>query len=262
MIDRAGQFFSSLILYTAISLVLLGIDRTNFFYWPRTTVERVINPITALMTRAISFTGQPAKMLKLSVTGTKQVADLERRLAEALATQAKITDLEAQNKALRKLLASDIPASWQVTPVRAIGSGSQIVLGVGKNQGVQVGTTIVDQQGALVGLVIKSSNHTSWVTPITHLDKPISVFISGTNTQGTVRGDNGKLVLEKVEQREAVSEGNLVLTTGADDIFPQGLIIGQVGSLLISPAEIYKSAVIDPVAGLTDQILFVVLETQ
>jgi rod shape-determining protein MreC len=78
----------------------------------------------------------------------------------------------------------------------------------------------------------------------------VGVLLEKTRLQGVLRGtSNGELILERVMSDETVAAGDVVLSSGGDQIFPKGLPVGTVSR--VSPGrEMFLNIQVKPAADL------------
>jgi rod shape-determining protein MreC len=85
----------------------------------------------------------------------------------------------------------------------------------------------------VVGKVLRVFNSTSQVLLIDDQTSGVGTILENSRLQGVLRGTSaGDIVLEKIMNDEQVAVGEKVLTSGGDQIFPKGLLVGRVGNSL------------------------------
>jgi rod shape-determining protein MreC len=79
----------------------------------------------------------------------------------------------------------------------------------------------------------------------------VGVILDKSRLQGVIKGTAaGEVVLEKVMTDEQVSPGDLIVTSGGDQIFPKGLTVGTV--MKVSPgADLFLNIRVKPSANLS-----------
>jgi rod shape-determining protein MreC len=92
--------------------------------------------------------------------------------------------------------------------------------------------------------------HTAQVLLINDQTSGLGAIVERLRLQGIVRGSpNGETMLEKVMADEEVKEGDRVITTGGDGIFPKGLPVGNV--VKVSPSDLFLRIRLHPAADLS-----------
>ncbi|MEX2211522.1 MAG: rod shape-determining protein MreC [Gaiellaceae bacterium] len=129
----------------------------------------------------------------------------------------------------------------------------QLVLGAGSADGIRVNDPVVNEEG-LVGKVTEVTAGTALVTLLTDAKIAVGARDLATDAVGVVRhGRAGEdaLVLDLVEKRFEVKEGDDIVTAGAqratlESPFPRGILIGTVTFVGQSDTDPYKQIQIEP----------------
>ncbi len=88
----------------------------------------------------------------------------------------------------------------------------------------------------LVGRVVRVEPHASWVELITRATAAVAVRVEGTPIEGLAAGTGGgDLAVEYLPRRAGVLRGNLLVTSGADGIYPAGIPVARVTGVRESP---------------------------
>jgi rod shape-determining protein MreC len=80
----------------------------------------------------------------------------------------------------------------------------------------------------------------------------VAAIIERTRDNGMVRGNNtltfedGLCRMINLPLDSDVVEGDRVITSGLDDVFPKGIYIGRVIEVLDEKRDMYKTAIIQP----------------
>jgi len=121
-----------------------------------------------------------------------------------------------------------------------------VILDRGKRSGFTVNMPVVNPLG-LVGRVISVSPHTSQVLLITDTASAVPAVIEETQVKGIVKGTGTNVLsLEYVRTTEMVEVGNMVVTSGLEGHFPEGLRIGQISEVKREPHKIFVRITISP----------------
>lgn len=116
----------------------------------------------------------------------------------------------------------------QVVGMSAPFFGDRILIDAGRSRGVPKDAAVLSSTG-VVGRVAAASVFSSEVELITNQGAGAGALIAGSGLQGVVRGDGSEILrLDYVSNVEDVPEGALVVTSGADRIYPKGVAIGVV----------------------------------
>lgn len=130
----------------------------------------------------------------------------------------------------------------------------EVILNRGIRQGVAAGDIVATPTGALVGVVREAFDDHAIIVALGDPSFEVTGRILGSEVTGLVRanGSDG-LVLDLVSRDEAVSEGQVIVTSG-NDRFPAGLTLGTIRSVDANQTTLFtvvrlESAIRQPMAG-------------
>lgn len=164
---------------------------------------------------------------------TSENQRLQARITELEAERDRLLEVEATNRRLRDLLdfRSQLPAGSVTAAVIANSASTwfhSFVLNKGSADGVVRGMAVVSPEG-VVGQVVAAASSGSKVLLITDPHSGVDVIDQRSRARGIVSGsiDSGP-VLKYAKRSEDVREGDRLITSGLDGIFPKGLLVGTV----------------------------------
>lgn len=165
------------------------------------------------------------------------VENENRRLrAEAgtLTLQAREAEEARQEvRRLRELLALREETGRRAIAARVIARGSAgsariLLLGSGTRDGIARDQAVITPRG-VVGRVIVAAAGTSKVQTILDPNSGVAALLQRTRVQGILVGDGDSACrLEFVSELARVDVGDVVVTSGLDEIHPKGAILGVV----------------------------------
>jgi rod shape-determining protein MreC len=125
-----------------------------------------------------------------------------------------------------------------------------IYIDKGSNEGIKTDMAVITADG-IVGKVLHAYPTTSQVLMINDQTSGVGAMLEKTRVQGVLKGTpNASVVLERVMSDEKVSPGDVVLSSGGDQIFPKGLPVGTVTK--VSPGhEMFLNIQVKPAADLS-----------
>jgi len=162
-----------------------------------------------------------------------KLRDSVRELKEQLVVKR---ELHARIKLLEDLLNFHDHYTIKSEPALVTGYNisaqhKHIFINKGSSSGVKQFSPVVNTNG-LVGLIIVATPVTSQVQLITDGNSSISVITEESRARGILRGiDDDSLSIDYLDKAERVTVGEKVLTSGLDDIFPEGLLVGYVSNV-------------------------------
>ena len=115
----------------------------------------------------------------------------------------------------------------------------------------------------VVGRVVTSSFRAAKVQLLVDRNAAIGAIVERSRAQGVVMGEgDGRLHLEYVSEIAEVVEGDLVMTSGIDGIYPKGFVIGRVKTVE-KAGSAYRDIVVEPAVDFSrlEEVLVVVTPT-
>src|SRR5256714_444554 len=163
----------------------------------------------------------------------RQLADMQTELREARASRD-------ENERLKRLLGLKEEINYTTVPARVIARDptewfNTVLINRGSSSGVELHMPVVTPDG-IVGRVIGVSPWTAQVLLLTD-ERAAAGAVVGQLVSSyalvAVRGlgPNGLMEMRYVSGLEEVKQGDYVLTTGQDGIYPPGLNVGEVVEL-------------------------------
>lgn len=191
----------------------------------RLVAERAVGGTLEAWSRYVALRGMEEENQLLRET----ISSLQARLDGA-------AEAERENDRLRALVEFSKEEAGRMVAAPVVGVSPShrrtILLGKGAPDGVAVGMPVVTADG-VVGKVIATYGRTSEVQLVVDSTSAVAGRIQRSRARLTVRGrgDDQRMALANVLRTDDVLEGDVVVTSGTDGIFPKGLVIGRVGSL-------------------------------
>jgi rod shape-determining protein MreC len=105
------------------------------------------------------------------------------------------------------------------------------IIDQGSDAGITKDSAVICPEG-VVGRVVHTSRKSAVVQLITDSDSGVGVVLENSRAQGVLRGEGKKTgPIEYIETNAKVLMGEKVLTSGLDQIYPKGLLVGYVTSV-------------------------------
>ncbi len=199
-----------------------------------------------------------ATKISAKIEDSKTRQELE---AENLLFQEKINNLEQQivelkifieehgivSEQTKYLEAQDFEFVSAKVIAKAIDSNPNLLLlNKGRRDGIRQGMAVVVEDGVVVGKIIRADDLTSHLLLLIDNSSSLSTVVAGeTEIVGLVEGEhNISLILNYLLKSADIEEGDLIVTSGADNLIPAGLLVGEVDQILDEHSSLFKKAVI------------------
>ncbi|WP_287294021.1 rod shape-determining protein MreC [Moorena sp. SIO2C4] len=163
--------------------------------------------------------------------------------ARTLELQQQVEELKTQNQKLKELLGyKKTPKKLRiVAPVVGRSADSwwqEIILGRGSESGIKKGFVVM-APGGVVGRVVTVTPHTSRALLISDPTSKVGAVISRSRSMGFLRGQGtNRAIMQFFDKVPNVRPGDAVATSTVSQLFPAGLPLGRVESVILdkSPA--------------------------
>jgi rod shape-determining protein MreC len=203
-------------------------------------VGRVLLDVMAPLQRLGSFvTHGLADVWHETAAVFRRPAEVERLQSqvELLAERVvRFEEVEQENTRLRELLAfrqrfaGDLLAA-SVIGRDATGVARTLSIDRGERDGVRKGAAVV-APGGVVGQVFLAGAHAARVLLITDHNSGLDAIVQRTRARGIIEGTITEgCGLKFVKRTEDLQQGDVIVTSGVDGIFPRGMAIGQITSV-------------------------------
>lgn len=137
-----------------------------------------------------------------------------------------------------------------------------IVINVGRSEGVEVGMTVVAEQG-LVGHVISVEEKSSKVQTIVDTANAVSAEFENTKKTLVTRGlldSNSRVKGTYIDNDVVVNEGDTIVTSGIGGIYPKNITIGKVKEIINTQNKSNRYVYIDTAVNFNDLSNILVLK--
>jgi rod shape-determining protein MreC len=162
---------------------------------------------------------------------------LRKRIQNLEVERQKLLEAQATNSSLKQLLDLRSHLSGTVVSASIIGNSAtswfqSCLLNKGSADGVRKGMAVVTPLG-VVGQVVAVTPRTAKVLLLTDPNSGIDVMVQRTRARGIVSGSlETGTVLKYVKRSEDVQEGDRLITSGTDGVFPKGMMVGTVTKVI------------------------------
>ena len=237
-----------------LALLSLQIEDSNGTILIKTWALRVQSPV--LIANGIVFGG--LKQLWKNYIWLVDARDENRRLKETVNRlhflNRSYEEARQENKRLKSLVSMGEETNFQLIGARVSARTPEFLANVlyvncGSKHGVGVNAPVLSSNGA-VGRVILVTDRHSQVQLITNPDASIGAMLMESRTPGVLNGTGGELLtLNYISNTQPVKDGELVVSSGLDGVFPKGIVIGEV---VVSERgnDIFREIKVKPVADM------------
>lgn len=231
----------------------------------RNFVFKFSMPITSIFYKGGTKTGGFFYRIKEIKRLSDEKSELEKKNAELVLLNSKLTGVQKENEVLRSQLGlkSELK-NEEFVAAEIIGRGptnanSSLIINKGKKEGLEAGMPVV-LGGVLLGKLTEAGDDFSRVTLIIDESSVVNAIVEETRAPGIIKGEVGfNLKIDSVPQELPLKPGQRIITSGLGGTMPKGLIIGEVAEILSPESEIFQTARIKPAADFNHlEIVFII----
>jgi rod shape-determining protein MreC len=128
---------------------------------------------------------------------------------------------------------------------------SAVVINRGEEDGIRPNMGVITAEG-IVGKITKTARHHSRVLLFSDRNSAVAGVIQRTRDEGIVTGGEGKVLrLNYILIDSNIQNGDLVLTSGIDSVFPPGIVIGRISRVESPQNALFHSIELVPEVSLS-----------
>ena len=157
----------------------------------------------------------------------RQVLQLERE-------NRSLEEIRQENIRLRRLLSMKGNIEYKTIEARVIARNPEFLLSNvlyinrGANDGLKIDFPVLSGDG-IIGRTVFVSEKQSQVQLITNPDASIGAMVGDDRTPGVLSGTGKSLLeLKYISNTKQIAEGEIVRSSGLDEIFPKGFLLGKI----------------------------------
>ena len=248
-----------LLIFAALSLAFLVADvRFNYLDALRQVAAVAVYPLQRIAAAPASIARRIGDFFTTHGSMREDNARLRRENFENAALLMQLKALQAENQQLRELLAArkrlDIElAAAEVLYAARDPFSRKLVIDRGSQQDVRPGQAVVDDRG-LVGQVTRAYPWLAEVTLVTDKGQfvPVQNVRNGLRAVLSGTGSDGVLELRFIPLNADFRNGDELVTSGIDGVYPPGLPVARVAEVERSVEQIFARITCTPLAGVAN----------
>ncbi len=242
------------------SLALPNFDRAN---WQRQAVLTITKPSQSLVGLISGFFSGVWRHYIAITNAAKENDELKVKLAEANRTVIELDDIKKENQNLTDMLSLSRTIKREGVGARVIASNvmaefKTVELDRGLNSGIRKNMAVIGA-GGLVGRIGRVAANEATVLLISDPNSSGDVFIQRSNARALLVGASQGVEarpfyslsrLEYLRKASDVMDGDVVVTSGLDRVFPPGVPVGTVHSVETNETGVFRGAHVVPFVDL------------
>jgi len=251
--ERHKKSFAILIIFLILFwLVTIQVKAGRF-----PVLERPVLAVSGVLERTITWPYRAVRSVFERYVSLVRTERENRRLREELAKlriENQITnELLSENDRLRSALGFRTLQPPASIPVQIIGresspSSNTMTLSRGSADGLARDLPVITADG-VVGRIQTVLSGTAKVLLITDPGSTVAVRVQRNREEGLLEGKIDRCALKYVSYYMDVQEGDLLVTSGLDGIYPKGVPVARVTRVTRREASSFQTVIADPVVA-------------
>jgi len=253
--------------FASLSLALLVLDaRFRYTEGLRGVLALAVYPLQAIAALPGTLGERISGYFVAQGRLREENAELRAKLLAASQSAQRFEAAQAEAGQLRRLIGAAERVPLKSMPAEILYNGRdpyarKVVIGKGSRDGVQPGAPVIDETG-VVGQVTRTHALASEVTLLTDKDQaiPVQVVRNGLRAVAFGAGLSGMLELRFMAANAEIQNGDKLVTSGIDGIYPAGLPVATVARIERDAAYTFARIVCQPAAGVESGHYVLVLD--
>ena len=249
------------LLLVLMSFTLMTYQTHRGTLFPFRFLETTFNHMNLLYTSVFSFMSEHFRKFTLRDEENRRLEDeIEKHVIE----RQKYQDLFYENQRLREILSLKEKEQRYVATARIISKGmdpwsSIVIIDKGSHDGISKNMAAITPAG-LVGKVSLVSDAYAQVLLLNDLNFSVAVKIQETRKDAILSGTGlGTCILKYITQEETVKVGQIIVTSGYDDLFPKEIPVGYASKISQRESSVFQLIEVRPFQDMTklDEVVIV-----
>ena len=252
MFSKNSVIIIAVVFLITVNIIILSVsDEPYTSSLPGKFIIALVSPFQDITTHTIRFSKNIWRHYFYLVSVSKQNDRLKKDLSNAIAENKDKVEVELTNARLRSLLNFKKTIHQEVLACEVISKDPSdiiktVVINKGVSDGLSNGAPVVVSEG-IVGRIIEVSNHYSKVLLVIDANSAVDALVQRTRARGIVKGAiYGSCRLDYVLWRDDVQNGDVVISSGLDGIYPKGIRLGRVSSIVKHSSGIFQEVEVHP----------------
>ncbi len=253
--------FLPLFLLLVLSLTLMTYQSNKGIFAP---VRFLSNPLNHLNGAIHLFSGSVKEYFGRFTVRDKENHALREEIKRLLLEQQRYREVFFENRRLKELLSLKENEKRYIATARIISRGFDLwsntfTIEKGRNSGIKKDMAVISPFG-LIGKVSMVDDDYAYVLLITDVNFSTAVKIQETRKEAILSGTGtGRCILKYVPEEDTIKEGEIVVTSGFDDIFPKEVMIGFISKVSRKGTSIFQDVEVTPFQDVTrlDEVIII-----
>lgn len=252
------MFSRNLLILVAVGLFLainfIVITTSSREKLPVSGIERItisiVSPFQKAVTGSFGFTREIWETYFMAVRAVHENIQLRNQLSRAIEVETRNDELILENTRLKKFVnfTGKVPDQYVAAQIIARDPSpwfKTVMIDKGAKDGLDKGSPVLVSEG-IVGQLIEVAPHYSRVLLIIDRNSAVDALVQNTRVRGMVKGNSeDKCSFVYTLRKDEVKEGEMIVSSGLDQVFPKGLRIGRIAEVTKVHSQLFQDISIE-----------------
>ncbi|HXC37853.1 MAG TPA: rod shape-determining protein MreC [Burkholderiales bacterium] len=240
--------------FVSLAALLMVLDaRFHYAETLRTVLAIVAYPLQRAAMAPVDAAQGIANYFESQTSLRRENDALQGKVLQAAKDTLTLESLRAENNQMRRLLEARDKLPVHVVFAEILYSGRdpfsrKVIIDRGTMQLVKAGQPVIDENG-VIGQVTRAFPMLAEVTLVTDKEQATPVQVVRNGLRGVLYGDGAALDLRFMAANADIQNGDLLVTSGIDGTYPQGLPVARVAKVERDAAYAFARIQCVPAAG-------------
>ncbi len=253
MFSRKTTVIVGLIILVTLSVLILSLGSRRPYpaYGPGRFAIALVAPFQNVIVHTTRFFHDIWDHYFFLVSVAEENDRLQKELWQARSLNNQCQEAFLANERLSRLLAVTQQMQQPMIAAQVVGKDPSpwfqtITVNKGLDDGINRGWPVINPQG-IVGLVIEVTGRYAKVMLITDPNSAVDAVVQESRARGIIKGGTTSFCLfDYVLRKHNVVVGDRVVSSGMDGVFPKGLPVGKVATIVKRQAGIFQEVTVTP----------------
>ncbi len=252
MFSRNLLIFVAVALFLAINFIVITTSSRDTL--PVSGIERitisVVSPFQKGVTQSFGFIKEVWETYFLAVLAVNENIQLKKKLGRSIEIKTQNEELVLENIRLKKFVnfTGQMPDTYVAAQIIARDPSpwfKTVMIDKGRKDGLAKGSPVLVSEG-IVGQLIEVAPQYSRVLLIIDRNSAVDALVQDSRVRGIVKGNSeDHCSFVYTLRKDEVKEGEMIVSSGLDQVFPKGLRIGRISKVTKVHSQLFQDITIE-----------------
>jgi len=265
LLKRKSIILLTILFLVSLTLLARDVEKREGGGFLDDLITPVLSPPLKISTAAFNYVRLLWQGYFNLVDVRSELAALQKTAAEQQHENQLLQESALENRRLRELLGFKKKLPYHFIPAEIIGRDPSswfrtLLIDKGTDTGIRRGAAVMTARG-IVGKVIATQKTTAKVLLIIDSNSALDILVQRSRAKGIIEGRTEELCeLRFVSKTEDIQNGDVIVTSGLDEIIPKGLVVGAVVNVVKNSPGFFQLVEVRPAVDFSklEEVLVVV----